>query len=92
MGNSGRKNTFQPLLEQAGCLPLSEKDSGLLRWLIGCLDNDGFLPESLEEIAQAHLSKKKQTPRIGALPSPSCKASILPASGQKMSATLYCCS
>lgn len=47
------KTLSSHLLEQAGCLPLSEKDSGLLRWLIGCLDNDGFLPESLEEIAQS---------------------------------------
>ena len=39
------KTLSSHLLEQAGCLPLSEKDSGLLRWLIGCLDNDGFLPE-----------------------------------------------
>lgn len=47
------KTLSSHLLEQAGCLPLSEKDSSLLRWLIGCLDNDGFLPESLEEIAQS---------------------------------------
>ena len=42
-------------------LPLSEKASGLLRWLIGCLDNDGFLPESLEEISQSAPFPKDET-------------------------------
>ena len=55
------KTLSSHLLEQAGCLPLSEKDSGLLRWLIGCLDNDGFLPESLEEISQSAPFPKDET-------------------------------
>lgn len=41
------------LSEQAGVLPLSEKDRSLLSWLIGCLDNEGFLREGLEDVASS---------------------------------------
>lgn len=36
------------LLEQLHCLHLSDRDTALVSWLIGCLDNEGFLPEGLE--------------------------------------------
>ncbi len=36
---------------QAGCLMLSNKDFALLNWLIGSLNDDGFLCADLEEIA-----------------------------------------
>lgn len=41
------------LLEQAGCLALSAVDRTLLTWLIGNLDENGFLAEDFEELTAA---------------------------------------
>lgn len=38
------------LIEQAGLLQISRRDRALLELLIDALDDDGFLPQSLEEI------------------------------------------
>ncbi len=39
------------LLRQLGCLPLTDHDRSLVEWLIGSLNDQGMLEESLEEIA-----------------------------------------
>lgn len=39
------------LLRQLGCLPLTDHDRALVEWLIGSLNDQGMLEESLEEIA-----------------------------------------
>ena len=41
------------LLQQAGCLPLTETDRFLVEWIIGSLDEEGFFTDTLEECAQS---------------------------------------
>ena len=40
------------LLRQVGCLSLSDKEKSLLAWLIGSLDDNGFLSAPIERLAE----------------------------------------
>ncbi len=52
------------LLFQLGCLHISERDKTLCAWLIGNLDENGFLTDSLEELVQ----QSDLTERLDVLP------------------------
>lgn len=49
---SASQSLTEHLLDQAGCLPLSATDAALVHWIIGNLDEQGFLSDSLEQCAQ----------------------------------------
>ncbi len=48
------KSLSAHLLEQLGCLGLPIKENMRVQWLIGALGDNGFLPESLEDIAKQY--------------------------------------
>lgn len=48
---STQESLSEHLLQQLGCLRLSIEDEQRCKWIIGNLDDQGFLPDPLEELA-----------------------------------------
>ena len=51
-GKEHPESLAEHLLRQVGCLSLSDKENRLLVWLIGSLDDNGFLSAPLERLAE----------------------------------------